>query len=53
MKSITIRPPISLSLSCLAISFAASTFVFTAVSSMLDPLVDFAELISIDTRASV
>ena len=53
IKSITIKPPMSLNLSCLAISFAASRFVFSAVSSILDPLVALAELISIDTKASV
>ena len=53
MKSMTISPPISLNLSCFAISLAASKFVFTAVSSISDPPVAFAELISIATKASV
>ena len=53
IKSITTNPPISLNLSCLAISVAASKFVLLAVSSMLEPLVDLAELISIATKASV
>ena len=49
----TTRPPRSLRRNCLAISIAASTFVATAVSSISLPFVDLAELISIDTRASV
>ena len=53
MKSITINPPTSLNLNCLAISFAASKFVLRAVSSISLPLVDRAELISIVVIASV
>ena len=53
IKSITTRPPISLSLSCLPISIADSIFVFTAVSSISLPPVAFAELTSIATKASV
>ena len=53
MKSITIRPPISLSLICLDISSAASRLVLRAVSSISLPLVDFAEFISIEINASV
>ena len=52
MKSMTIRPPKSLSFTCLPISAAASKFVFRAVSSISPPLVDFAEFISIEVRAS-
>ena len=46
-------PPKSLNLSCLAISFAASIFVANAVDSISLPLVDRAELTSIETIASV
>ena len=53
MKSITNNPPTSLSLNCLAISLAASRLVLSAVSSMSDPPVAFAELMSIQTNASV
>ena len=53
IKSITNKPPKSLSLHCLAISSAASTFVFKAVDSISDCFVDFPELISIETNASV
>ena len=53
IKSITIRPPISRNRSCLAISTAASKFVLKAVSSISLPLVDFLELISMATKASV
>ena len=48
----TMRPPKSLNLTCLPISAAASKFVFRAVSSISPPFVDFAELISIEVRAS-
>ena len=53
MKSITISPARSLSLSCREISSAASRFVLTAVSSMLVSLVDLPELTSIATNASI
>ena len=53
MKSMTINPPMSLSLNCFPISVAASRFVLNAVSSISLPLVDLAELISIATKASV
>ena len=46
-------PPKSLNLSCLAISFAASMLVAKAVDSISLPLVDLAELTSIETIASV
>ena len=49
----TISPPISLNLNCLAISLAASKLVFKAVSSISDPPVAFAEFISMATKASV
>ena len=52
MKSITTKPPISLSLNCLDISFAASRLVCVAVSSISLPEVAFDELISIATKAS-
>ena len=52
MKSITISPPRSLSFTCLPSSLAASKFVLRAVSSISVPLVDLAELISIDVKAS-
>ena len=52
MKSITIRPPRSLSFTCLPISAAASRFVLSAVSSMSVPFVDLAELMSIEVNAS-
>ena len=53
MKSITTKPPISLNLSCVNISIAASMLVVSAVSSISLPLVDLAELTSILTNASV
>ena len=53
MKSITTRPPMSRIFSCRAISSAASKLVFRAVSSISEPLVARAELISMDTNASV
>ena len=53
IKSITTNPPTSLSLSCLAISDAASIFVLNAVSSISLPLVDLAELTSQLSCASV
>ena len=46
-------PPKSLNLSCLAISLAASMFVVKAVDSISLPLVDLAELTSMETIASV
>ena len=49
----TIKPPKSLNLHCLAISSAASKLVCKAVASIPDALVDLPELISIATRASV
>ncbi len=49
----TTKPPRSLNLSCLAISLAASIFVVKAVDSMSLPLVDRAELTSMETMASV
>ena len=52
MKSITIRPPRSLSFTCLPISVAASRFVLSAVSSISVPFVDLAELMSIEVNAS-
>ena len=53
IKSITIKPPMSRKRSWRAISSAASRLVCRAVSSMSLPLVARAELISMDTRASV
>ena len=53
IKSMTTRPPISLSLSCRAISSAASRFVLKAVSSISEPRVAREELISIEMSASV
>ena len=53
MKSITTSPPISLNLSCFAISTADSKLVLSAVSSISLPPVALAELISIATSASV
>ncbi len=53
MKSITIKPPMSRRRSWRAISSAASRLVCSAVSSMSPPLVARAELMSMDTRASV
>ena len=53
IKSITTRPPISLSLICLAISFDAFRLVLKAVSSIFEPLVARAELISTAVKASV
>ena len=53
IKSMTINPPISLSLNCFPISVAASKLVFNAVSSISLPLVALAEFISIATKASV
>ena len=52
IKSITTRPPISLSLNCLDISLAASRLVCVAVSSISLPEVAFDEFMSIATRAS-
>ena len=49
----TTRPPTSLSLSCLATSFAASMLVLKAVSSISLPFVDLAEFTSIVVIASV
>ena len=48
----TINPPRSLNFTCLPISEAASRLVLSAVSSISEPLVDFAELISIEVNAS-
>ncbi|CZR24135.1 Uncharacterised protein [Legionella pneumophila] len=53
IKSITTKPPKSRRRSWRAISSAASRLVFNAVASMSAPPVALAELISIDTRASV
>ena len=53
MKSITTKPPTSLSRNCLATSFAASKLVLYAVSSISLPFVDLAELTSIAVMASV
>ena len=53
MKSITTNPPISRRRNWRAISSAASQLVVVAVSSMSAPLVARAELISIETSASV
>ena len=53
IKSTTIRPPKSLNLICLAISFAASKLVFNAVSFISKHLFDFPELTSIEIKASV
>ena len=53
MKSITTRPPISRRRSWRAISSAASRLVCRAVSSMSLPRVARAELISMETSASV
>ena len=53
MKSITIKPPMSRRRSCRAISSAASRLVHRAVSSISPPLVARAELMSIETSASV
>ena len=53
MKSITISPARSLILSCLLISSAASKLVLNAVSSIFLCFVNFPELISIATSASV
>src|SRR6056300_915748 len=53
MKSITTRPPISRNRNWRAISSAASRLVCKAVSSISPPLVARAELMSIDTNASV
>ena len=53
MKSITTKPPMSRKRSWRAISSAASKFVCSAVSSMSPPFVARAELISIETNASV
>ena len=53
MKSITIKPPISLKRSCFATSSAASRLVLNAVFSILLPFVDLLELTSIETSASV
>ena len=53
MKSITISPPMSRRRSCRAISSAASRLVLRAVASMSPPRVARAELMSIETSASV
>jgi len=53
MKSMTISPPMSRMRSCRAISSAASRLVLVAVVSMSEPRVARAELMSIDTSASV
>ena len=53
MKSMTIRPPMSRMRSWRAISSAASRLVLVAVVSMSEPRVARAELMSIDTSASV
>ena len=53
IKSITTKPPRSLRRICLAISSAASRLVCLAVASISAPLVERAELISIETKASV
>ena len=53
IKSITTNPAKSRSFNCLAISSAASKFVFRAVSSMLRSLVDRPEFTSTATKASV
>ena len=47
------RPPKSRNLSCRATSLAASMFVAKAVDSISFPLVERAELTSIETIASV
>ena len=53
IKSMTMSPPMSLSLNCFPISTADSKFVLRAVSSISLPPVAFAELISMATNASV
>ena len=53
IKSITTKPPMSRKRNWRAISSAASKLVFNAVSSMSLPLVARAELMSIETKASV
>ena len=53
IKSMTTRPPKSRSRNWRAISSAASRLVFNAVASISEPLVALAELMSIDTSASV
>ena len=53
MKSITSRPPTSRNRNWRAISSAASRLVLSAVSSISAPFVARAELMSIETRASV
>ena len=53
MKSITIKPPMSRNLSWRAISSAASRLVLRAVASMSPPRVERAELMSMETSASV
>ncbi len=53
MKSMTIRPPTSRNRICRAISSAASRLVLQAVVSMSVPRVLRAELMSIETSASV
>jgi hypothetical protein len=53
MKSMTIRPPMSRMRSCREISSAASRLVLVAVVSMSPPRVARAELMSIETSASV
>jgi hypothetical protein len=53
MKSITISPPMSRRRSWRAISSAASRLVLRAVASMSPPRVERAELMSMETSASV
>ena len=53
IKSIIIKPERSLILICLAISSAASRFVSSAVLSTFFCLIDFPELTSMETNASV
>ena len=53
MKSIIIKPDKSLILICLDISSAASRLVSSAVFSTFFCLMDFPELTSIETNASV
>ena len=53
MKSMTTKPPTSRMRSCRAISSAASRLVLVAVVSISPPRVLRAELMSMDTNASV
>ena len=53
MKSITIMPPMSLSLNCLAIVSAASKFTFNAASSWFETLLVLPLFTSIACKASV